>query len=298
MLQTIELVINKYSFSPSVFGSAKHLKNLTHQIGIHASYELCYCLNGEISLFVNGKTQRLHKQEAILLPSYCLHSTATEKQSEEYIFVFSPLSIPHFDSWFKNKKTQDATWQFDPATVYYAQKMLIETKAPDDIHFTAGINLLLYDFIEKNTFENKDCRSSDIFTDALQYIDKFFCQELTLEKVAKGINVSKNYVSKKINEAGFSFPQLLKTFRLSHAEQLLIETNSPVTAIANASGYNNIKTFYIDFKERNGCSPLEFRKRSLPPPTGGVLKPSPEREGGGGSRRLSGQCPRGEGGTA
>ncbi|MBR0509873.1 MAG: helix-turn-helix domain-containing protein [Clostridia bacterium] len=264
MLQLLRLEENYYNFSPTLFGRAKHLKNVSYHPDIHASYEVYYCLDGVITLILNGKTLILRKGEAVLLPSYCLHASVSKTQSEAYDFIFSPQSVPHFDQWFKNKTTGEPVWRYDPSAVDLVRKMLIDRKAPDAVHFTAGVNLLLCDFIDANAFVEKDDKqTSAILTDALQYIDGAFRQRLTLETVAKGINVSKNYLSKKINEAGFSFPQLLKFFRLSHAEQLLVAGSDSVTSIAFASGYSNIKTFYIDFKAHNGCSPLEFRKKSL-----------------------------------
>ena len=55
----------------------------------------------------------------------------------------------------------------------------------------------------------------------------------------------------------------LLDLRFSMVAHLLIETGESVTHIAYAAGFNNLSNFNRQFRERFGCSPRDYRNRTL-----------------------------------
>ena len=53
----------------------------------------------------------------------------------------------------------------------------------------------------------------------------------------------------------------LKTLKLKHAQNLLLNTEKTIGEIAEEVGYNSIYYFCNDFKKFTGRTPLQFRKQ-------------------------------------
>ncbi|MCU0428378.1 MAG: AraC family transcriptional regulator [Cytophagaceae bacterium] len=88
--------------------------------------------------------------------------------------------------------------------------------------------------------------------------------ELSLRKIQVGTGVSESKVSALIREKfDLSFKQFLNQLRLNEIKRLLTETDLPISDIAYKVGYGNISHFNRVFKEAEGLSPNDFRKKKL-----------------------------------
>jgi len=61
---------------------------------------------------------------------------------------------------------------------------------------------------------------------------------------------------------GTSFPGYVNQMRVTHACQLLMQTNRYVTSICYAAGFNNVANFNRQFLALKGVTPSEFRRQS------------------------------------
>ncbi len=83
----------------------------------------------------------------------------------------------------------------------------------------------------------------------------------SLEELAGILNMTSPYVSRRIKEIfGAPFTELIREKRFSEAELLLLQSDIPVTEIAEAVGYENNSFFHRRFKERYGISPGKWRR--------------------------------------
>lgn len=81
-------------------------------------------------------------------------------------------------------------------------------------------------------------------------------------ELARELNLTESNLSRVVN--GYfqkSVPQLLNELRVKEAKVLLAETDVEVTVISSESGFNSIATFNRVFKEIEGVSPTNYRKK-------------------------------------
>lgn len=87
--------------------------------------------------------------------------------------------------------------------------------------------------------------------------------DLTLDSLAKQIDVNRNYLSKAINRAtGKNFNTYINEYRVKEAIKILSTEKSDlisIDAIALEVGFNNRTSFYQSFKKITGLSPSDFR---------------------------------------
>ncbi|MCM3665813.1 response regulator [Mesobacillus subterraneus] len=114
--------------------------------------------------------------------------------------------------------------------------------------------------------ENKKKVSTDneLVDKALDYIHKHYTEELTLQRVADHIHISRNYFSiifKRFKVKNFI--DYVIELRVNKARELLKETSLKVYEVAEKSGFRDVKYFSKVFKKLTGLSPVDYRTESL-----------------------------------
>ncbi len=92
--------------------------------------------------------------------------------------------------------------------------------------------------------------------------DKLFLQQdLTLQKLARSLDVNPNYLSQAINTLhNCNFRELINKYRINYAKKLLRNSDMKIEAVAYESGFKTISTFNVAFKKETGKTPSEYRR--------------------------------------
>ena len=114
--------------------------------------------------------------------------------------------------------------------------------------------------IEVRDAESKN-RYNSILKTAMNYIDEHFADEdISLNTVAKTVNVSANYFSAVFSqETGETFIEYLTKKRMEKAKQLLRQTSMRSGEIAFKVGYRDPRYFSFIFRKTVGCTPRDYR---------------------------------------
>ncbi|MFO1079007.1 MAG: AraC family transcriptional regulator ligand-binding domain-containing protein [Reyranellaceae bacterium] len=95
--------------------------------------------------------------------------------------------------------------------------------------------------------------------------------DATRERLAELLDLSTRSLNRRLQEEGTSFRELLDRARFQVAQQLLLGTRMPVTAVALALGYAEASAFNHAFQRWSGERPSDWRKRTAASPApGGV----------------------------
>lgn len=97
---------------------------------------------------------------------------------------------------------------------------------------------------------------------AVEYIEKNFNKNITLQDVADYIYLNPNYFSKLFsNSLHTGFSEYLINLRIEKSKELLKSSNQKIYQIAETVGYVNSHYFNRIFKQKTGMTPLEFRNK-------------------------------------
>ena len=97
--------------------------------------------------------------------------------------------------------------------------------------------------------------------DAVEYINKNYGSDISLDCIAKLCSLSRSFFSKKFKEVtGFGFSEYLTLVRIKNAERLLSDGKKSVTDIAFECGFNDSSYFASKFKELIGTTPKRYQK--------------------------------------
>ncbi|WP_337104323.1 AraC family transcriptional regulator [Paenibacillus sp. YIM B09110] len=98
----------------------------------------------------------------------------------------------------------------------------------------------------------------------MQWIEAHYAEEVTLEKLAEQLHLSKYYISRVFHEeTGSQITEYLTARRIKQACRLLQTTVYSVERIGMDVGYPNVSYFINMFKRVVGTTPLKYRQRHM-----------------------------------
>lgn len=101
-----------------------------------------------------------------------------------------------------------------------------------------------------------------IINQALKYIDRNLNANLTLEKLAKHLFISQNYLSFLFSKnMNCSFSEYVSIKKIEKAKKLLEEESLSLLDIALESGFNSQSYFCYVFKQLENISPNQYRNK-------------------------------------
>ena len=99
-----------------------------------------------------------------------------------------------------------------------------------------------------------------VITRAKQFINDHYAEDLSLEQVAKAVNVSTFYFCKLFHRVtGVKFTEYLSSVRIEKAKDLLLNRNLRISEIAYQVGFQSLTHFNRVFKIILGRSPTTYR---------------------------------------
>lgn len=247
---------------------------------IHSYCELFYLLKGHCDFLLADRTFSLIEGTIVLIPPNALHKTTyTHNEPCERINIeFTYDYISNLEKRFGNLWLNTTTFN----NFIYIKP---EYREPINAQFDNLINEthikdVFSDYLIKINFESivlqllRIKEDPSVFTinnnmiivdksikKALQYIDNYYYENITLTQIASMLGLNPSYFSNKFKSInGIGFKEYLNMVRIRHAEQLLIETNLDITSIALSCGFESSNYFGDSFRKIHHTSPSQFRK--------------------------------------
>ena len=242
--------------------------------------ELVYINSGEASFHVSDQHFTAHAGDLVICESGQIHysdSYNTKNNLHFLIFDTNVISSRFHNPHFKNHRvTSEELYQLglsdalqrlftlvpeelDKKQPYYKD---IITSAIREFWFLLKRNLPR---AEKATDNSRRSHMLEDFQELLDYIDKHYAEELTLEHAASMMHFSPSHFSKTFKKLmGMNYVTYVNMVRIEHAISILINEHARMIDIALECGFSNIRSFNRVFKEITGHTPTDFSNQVDP----------------------------------
>ncbi|MDP9700145.1 response regulator [Paenibacillus polysaccharolyticus] len=108
--------------------------------------------------------------------------------------------------------------------------------------------------------ERREQQDNTPIGEALAYIETHLGEPMTMRELADSLHLNSSYFSVLFKEqVGLNFSEYLMRKRVQRAKELLVQTNLPISEIAERVGYQTDKYFIKVFKSLEDISPSKYR---------------------------------------
>jgi two-component system response regulator YesN len=115
-----------------------------------------------------------------------------------------------------------------------------------------------------DVIENKSLKNKEVINTALEYINKYFTGDITLESVADEVGISPQYLSKIFKEKyGSNFIDYITAKRMEYAQELLSKKDASIKDVSKAVGYGDPYYFSKVFKKDIGLTPKQYHTQKI-----------------------------------
>lgn len=253
----------------------------------HLFFEITHVEKGNCTLLFEGDSAILSQGDVCIVSPGSKHSLPLEPGC---IALSTVVRKSTFDKLFRNLLTQkDLLSLFFRNSLYEPKRAnYILLKTGDDPMVQEAIQQLFYESNLSDSYAN-DCSVSLLnlylarvlraaraaitlydyqgysqrdfdFAVVLQFIQQNY-RTVSLPMLADTFHFSESYISKLIRKnLNQNFTDVLRTLKMSHAVDILMNTPLKISEISEAVGYDSVDHFTRTFKRVYGMPPLEHRK--------------------------------------
>ena len=227
----------------------------------HSFYEFIYVLSGECTQRFRNPERNLtlKKGQACLLPPRTVHSLEKSRKGDNIIKTVIPAEL--FEKCAVGLKIGTEMTVFDKTSEqvnFIVMRLLGEYYGGANYSERAVENYLSLLFIELLRGERD---RDEHLADELNLYFAGNVGSASLRGFASTLGYSEKYAGRMIKEhLGASFSELLLSYKLQKAAQLMADTDLPIDEIAREAGYNNPSGLYKQFFASYGMTPSAYRK--------------------------------------
>ena len=256
------------------------VENLRIKNHYHNTYELIYIIEGIASIEINSRKYEAFPGSLIFINH--LESHGVEVLQVPYnryyllikpqffqkiiddrrlisIFTHRPEDFLHIIRLNENEK--------ESVTSLFMQiKEELDSKLELRHSGAAALMQLLFIHLYRNHRPNFPFTElsgpMNIIRQVQEYIDEHYLEPVKLKEVSDMFFMDMCYISRLFKKiSGFSFKEYLILQRLSAAKDLLVNGNMSITQVCINSGFCNVNHFIRTFKQNEGISPYQYRKK-------------------------------------
>ena len=158
---------------------------------------------------------------------------------------------------------QNISKELTPVSRHILDIKRIEMEMPtleSQIEFTSGICMEVAEAVKKQGVGS----GKKIIKEALDYIEKHYCENISLIDVAEAISISKNYLSNLFKkELGITLINYVTNLRIEEAKRLLRQGNLKMYEVAMSVGYSDYAYFSQLFKKHTGTTLSAYKSTGM-----------------------------------
>lgn len=242
----------------------------------HNSIEIVLAVCGGSTAFIDGKYYPLYQNDTgipVIINSCAIHSFGTPNTSGPYIGLALQINYDFFKSIYKDidhiQFKQPDCHNCNPIKecLYRLVECFELRNKNKRIEIIGQVYHLIYLLVselgekKKDSVIQKSNKNKHRLTSIVKYIDAHYQDKLTIEVIIEHFNLSEGHLSKIFKDnMDITVKAYISQIRVSHARDMLIDTDLPLIDIALASGFPNTKALNKEFKHLYDISPLEYRR--------------------------------------
>ena len=245
--------VGNYHYNDRIYSNHEYAPHF------HKNLEIIFVQNGFVNVTVNGVPETISSNEAALVLSNQIHAFSVPNESVARVVVFSEDYVPSFSGLIKGKQGKTCRFVPDPSVLALVNQNLFGNDT-SILMKKACLYALCGQYAMQTELEIRQEKSNFIVGQLLDWIATNYTDNITLRQAAETFGYEYHYLSRLLNKNyAIRFSTLLNAYRVERAMNLLRETDISVSDVAEASGFQSIRSFNLCFREMTGQTPCSYR---------------------------------------
>ena len=173
------------------------------------------------------------------------------------------MEVDVFSAFQRNQ----VLFQLNDEEADFVKNIMMEMKKYNNAENSCDVQVFRLLLCSLLTFFAKKSEKETVYNDNIlidkivDYLEKNYAQEITLDTLAKRFYISKYEISRMFTKnVGISFIEYLTRVRIENSKKLLLDTSLSITQISELAGFNSSSNFARVFKKITGVAPVQYRK--------------------------------------
>ena len=236
-------------------------------------YMLHFILKGQGHYYLNNKHYKLNENQCFLTePGTVTLYKAEPTNPWTYTWIcFNGDYVPHLLKQ-SNLNTDNPIINLScNQTIYEIIKEMLsyhQLTPANECYLQSKLYLIFAKLHEalQSVYNKVELNNNFYVTKAIEYIEKNTFTNLSVNDIARYLNISRSHLYALFKqELNTSPQQFLTNAKIANARELLSKTKIPIYSVALSCGYKNAFAFSRAFKQVTNISPREYRQHYLQP---------------------------------
>ncbi len=236
---------------------------------LHKSFEFVFVEEGSIDACIGKNRYVITKGQSALIMPYEPHTYSVSKDTVYFVAIFSGDLCEGFKKSMQGKAPQSHVFNLERDTVSFLKKHMMagvekindvyRVPDPQFFYIKASIYTVCAAFMEQATLiqTTKNNTTANLILD---YIEKNFCENISLKTLSESLGYDYHYISRVFNESfNVNFKTLINQYRCEKAAYMLLSSDKTVAEIALICGFQSLRTFNRVFYEYSNQTPTEYK---------------------------------------
>lgn len=272
------------------YSSVAAFEKKDYETGFHVQefYELCLISRGEGYHIIEDTVVRAVRGDVFIVPPGQKHAFIGGSGFNVYFIHLSPDFLLENSPRLKNLPTFFALFEIEPLMrangktyrhLYLNECVLNEifpildtvskgwqsnpsSKLVQESYIIIVLTKLCSEYEKLQMTVGKNAHNDRLFMESISMILHSSNEKLTIESLAQVAGLSRTAYIKRFRETmGMPPRHFIMKRRLSEAKKLLIETDKPISKIAEETGFYDTAHFSKCFTMSEGISPTDYRRK-------------------------------------
>ncbi len=238
----------------------------------HLNMEILFNAGGLVPISINNKIYEMQKDDIIYIRPNDFY-TIDAPNSKMISLTINHYSIKGFDSNLAMNFKCNSVLEPNQSLFYRIKTLFVnflktELTHVDDISLQAYsyiysiVNELVKNFTFSFSQDDSELKYYDRIQRIINYIEANYDKNISLNDLADEFHLSVPYLSSFFSKhLNTNFKDLYDNIKLQHAKALMFSTNLSIEEISYQVGFNSTQTFYRVFKNKEGITPIEYKKQ-------------------------------------
>lgn len=247
----------------------------THSYGpaVRNYYMLHFILKGQGHYYLNNKHYKLNENQCFLTePGTVTLYKAEPTNPWTYTWIcFNGDYVPHLLKQSNLNTDKPIINLSCNQTIYEIIKEMLsyhQLTPANECYLQSKLYLIFAKLHEalQSVYNKVELNNNFYVTKAIEYIEKNTFTNLSVNDIARYLNISRSHLYALFKqELNTSPQQFLTNAKIANARELLSKTKIPIYSVALSCGYKNAFAFSRAFKQVTNISPREYRQHYLQP---------------------------------